>query len=191
MKKILIAATALMLITTTSAFAGPRTGMGMGSGFGPGSCNISGLDLTTEQVEKVRAVRQAHMANMQDSRNQMFQKKAEIRLEWMQTTPDVDKIKKLQGEINDLRAVKQSMMVDQELEFRKILTPDQLTRYLAQGAGAGMGQGRGFGHCGRGKAMGQGAGRGMMGQGACPRTGRGMKGQGLGQANCPNAPAQQ
>ena len=130
-KTLLIGALVLVLASATFAVAGPY---GKRSGFqsatGPYAWN--NLDLTTEQAEKLMALRQSNFSEMQEMRNKLFQKRAELRLAWMQLEPDADKIKTIQKEINQLMAQKQENMVDHRLAVRNILTPEQVTRHLAQ-----------------------------------------------------------
>jgi Spy/CpxP family protein refolding chaperone len=130
-KTLVIGALILVLASATFAVAGPY---GKRSGFqgadGPYAWN--NLNLTTEQAEKLIALRQSNFSQMQEIRNKLFQKRAELRLAWMQIEPDVNKIKGLQKEINDLMAQKQENMVNQRLAFRNILTPEQLTQHLAR-----------------------------------------------------------
>ncbi|HDR14358.1 MAG TPA: periplasmic heavy metal sensor [Desulfobacteraceae bacterium] len=130
-KTLLIGALIMVLASATFAVAGPY---GKKPGFQPGTGPYAwnNLNLTTEQAEKLMALRQSNFAEMQGIRNELFQKRAELRLAWMQVDPDADKIKSIQKEINELTSQKQENMVDHRLAVRNILTSDQLTRYLSQ-----------------------------------------------------------
>lgn len=130
-KTLVIGALVLVLASATFAAAGPYgKRLGVQGATGPYACN--NLNLTTEQAEKLMALRQSNFSQMQEIRNKLFQKRAELRLAWMQVEPDVDKIKGLQKEINELMAQKQENMLNHRLAFRNILTPEQLTQHLAQ-----------------------------------------------------------
>ena len=161
MKKISIFTVALLLVFASATFvmAGQKgKGAGMGGGRWMNASTFSCLDLTTEQSEKIRALRETHLKEMAPLRTQLHTKRAELRLLWLQTNPDPAKIKVLQKEILGLRGQVQDKTTDHWLEFRNILTPEQLTKLLAQGLGKGH----------HGPRWGKGGGRGQgMGQGAC------------------------
>lgn len=160
MKKISVFAVVLLLLFGSANFvmAGQK---GKGAGMGPGrSMNASTfacLDLTTEQSEKIRALREAYMKEVAPLRTQLHTKRAELRLLWVQTKPDPAKIKALQKEILGLRGQVQDKTTDHRLEFRNILTPEQLTKLLAQGLGRGHHGPRWGKGGGRGQSMGHGA----------------------------------
>lgn len=137
-KKLFIGALVLVLASATFAAAGPfGKRPGFQSACGPYAWN--NLDLTTEQAQKLMALRQSNFSQMQEIRNNLFQKRAELRLAWMQMDPDVAKIKNIQKEINALMAQKQEKMVDHRMAVRNILTPEQLTQHLAQCGWGGKG----------------------------------------------------
>ena len=162
MKKINIFAVALLLVFASAIFVmAGQTGQraGMGGGRWMNASTFFCLDLTTEQSEKIRALRETHLKEMALLRTQLHTKRAELRLLWLQTNPDPAKIKALQKEILGLRGQIQDKSTDHWLEFRNILTPEQLTELLAKGLG------RGHHH---GPRWGKGGGRGQgMGQGTC------------------------
>ena len=79
-----------------------------------------------------------------------------MRLLWMQTKLDSDKIRATQREIRDLMVQMQEKHTDCRLAFRNILTPEQTSRLLAQGFGRGKGRGWGGRHGGRGSGGGYG-----------------------------------
>ena len=158
MRKIsFIAALLLLLASATFVMAGARgKGARMGSGSGMIGPGLSGLNLTTEQSEKILALREAHMKDMIPLRTQLFNKRAELRLLWMQTNTDPEKIKAKQREMIDLMGQLQEKKTDFRLALRDILTPEQLSQFLARGCG--MSQGPRWGKGGhRGQGMGQGA----------------------------------
>jgi Spy/CpxP family protein refolding chaperone len=136
-RTVLFGALVLILATATFAVAGPYGKKG-GTHLGARTSVWNNLDLTTDQAEKLTAMRQANFAEKQEIRNKLFQKRAELRLAWMQVEPDADRIKGIQKEINSLVAQKQEKMVDHRLAVRNILTPDQLTRHLAQSGWCGQ-----------------------------------------------------
>jgi len=137
MKRItLITALIIMFASAPLVMAQPR-GMkgGMGPGGGRHASALANLNLTAEQSEKIRAIRETHQKDIIPIQTKMFTKRAELRLLWMQTNPDAEKIKSTQKEILDLRGQLMDKKTDFRLEFRNILTPEQCTKLLAQGLG--------------------------------------------------------
>jgi len=160
MKKICIFTAALSLLFGSATFvmAGQQgKGAGMCHGSRMDSPVLSLLNLTTEQSEKVRVLRETHIKKIAPLQTQLFTKRAELRLLWIQTNPDPEKIKAVQKEILGLRWEIQDKTIDHWLEFRNILTPEQLTKLLAQGLGRGHGPGWGK-EGSQGQGMGPGAG---------------------------------
>ena len=161
-RTMLIGALILVLATATFAAAGPYGGK-RGGAFGPGPYGAVNLELTAEQAEKLAELRRSNFAEMQEIRNQLFQKRAELRLAWMQLEPDPARIRSIQKEINELRAQRQDKMVDHRMAFRNILTPEQLSKHLAAGCWNRPGKGRsgimnkGFRRGGMARGVGPGA----------------------------------
>jgi Spy/CpxP family protein refolding chaperone len=173
MKKIsVIAAFLLLVASATWVMAGPR-GMGGWSGdtWCPAASQLSTLNLSTEQSEKVRALRASFLKETTPIRTQLFTKGAELRLLWIQTNLDAAKIRPTQKEMNDLMGQMQEKSTDFRLAFRNLLTPEQTTQFLAQGVcrspGSDWGKGKGPGP---GKGPGDGSGDGP---GAGPGRGPG------------------
>ena len=173
-KTMLIGALILVLASATFATAG-RFGMRGGCPLGLGPYAGENLNLTTEQAEKVMALRQSHFAETQEIRSRLFQKHAELRLAWMQVEPDKAGIESIQKEINELAAQQQERRINHRMAFREILTPEQLTRHLALSSWGGHGK----------------RGPGMMSRGSSPRgMGRGMgPGSGYGPGAWASPPA--
>ena len=168
MKKIMIMVLAIALLATAGvALAqgwGRGPGYGPGAGYGPGSGPKgawgAGLNLTAEQQQKMQALRESHFADTALLRDQMIAKQTELRALWAQPNPDSGAIIAKQGEINTLREQLQAKGIQNRLEMRKVLTPEQqaqLGSAIGQGFGPGAGMRGGFG-----------PGRGM-GPGGCPR----------------------
>jgi len=157
MKKItLITALILMLASAPLVMAQPRGNKGgMGPDGGRHAPALANLNLTAEQSEKIRAMRETHRKDMIPIQTKLFTKRAELRLLWMQTNPDSEKIKSKQKEILDLRGQLQEKQTDFRLKFRNILTPEQCTKLLAQGLGRYHGPRGGMGGP-PGRDMGQG-----------------------------------
>ncbi len=136
----------LLIASTTVAMAGPSDkGTGMGPGRGMNALVLSGLDLTAEQLEEVRALRESHRKEITPLRTQLIHKRAERRLLWMQINLDHDSIRAKQKELHDLTWQIMEKTTDYLLAFRRLLTPEQVSKFLAQGQGRGHGYGRGRG----------------------------------------------
>ena len=160
MKRFLIL-TAVLLLTATlavPAFAycgGGQQGFGGGPWGGPASWR--GLNLTPEQTAKIDELRTAFLKDTKPLRDQMFSKRGDLRLLWLDKNPDQAKIAAAQKEVRALRDQLQDKRTAFMLEVRKNLTPEQQARFNSYCQG-GFGQGRGMG-------MGPGGGRGMGGPG--------------------------
>ncbi|MDM8550624.1 periplasmic heavy metal sensor [Desulfobacterales bacterium HSG2] len=156
MKKIsLFAVLAMVLASATFVMAQPGMGRGkMGRGWGMNPSVLSALNLTTEQTESIRSLRESFEKDVAPLRTQKFERKAELKLLWMQTDADSEKIKAKQREIHDLKWQIQEKTTDFRIAFRGILTPEQLSKVLAIGGGWGMKSHRGKGRRGHpGKRM--------------------------------------
>jgi Spy/CpxP family protein refolding chaperone len=149
MKKMTILTVLIVLITSTSlAAAGPRSkGSGKGKGYGMRASLLSCLDLTAEQSGNIRLLYESLQKDVLPLRKQMFNTRAELKLLWLQTTPDAEKIKAKQKTLRDLKWQIREKKTDYRLAFRKVLTPEQLSKYLAlrlcKGRGSWHGKARG------------------------------------------------
>jgi len=141
MKKIsVIAAFLIVVASATLVMAGPRgKGNRGGEGWREVPSALASLNLTTEQSEKIRALRESFLKEITPIRAQLLSKKAELRLLWIQTKLDPDKIKTIQKEARDLWGQMQEKRTDFRLAFRNTLTPEQTSKLLAQGIGSRMG----------------------------------------------------
>jgi len=122
------------------------------------SSRWSALGLTEEQKAKLQSLREAHLRDIKPLQDQLFSKKGDLRLLWLQPTPDREKILALQKEIRNLQEQIRERKDAFFLDTLNVLTPEQQAK---------LKQGRGFGPkmphrgvYGPGHQMG---GRGMMG----------------------------
>lgn len=170
MKKLSILTVGVVLVLSVSlAFAGPwgrgrgmgpgscmepGRGMGPGTGMGPGSCMAlyaaSDLNLSAEQSGKLQTQRETYLKEVTPLQNQLFGKKAELRLLWGTQNPDRAEITAKQNEIFDLERQVQEKATSYRLDCRSILTPEQQAQMTAFGPGCGRGRGYGGGHGPRG-----------------------------------------
>jgi Spy/CpxP family protein refolding chaperone len=175
MKKIMIVLTALLLVTAFVMPADAMRGGGMGHGYG--FCNgndlssVPGLNLTAEQKTKIADLRTAHLKDIKPLQDKMHSKAGDLRLLWLEKTPDEAKIRATEKEIRALRDQMQDKGSDYRWAAYKVLTPEQQAllkenkatgRCFGPGPGAGKGMGSGMGP-GAGPGMGQGMGEGMGG----------------------------
>lgn len=180
MKKVSMVFMAVLISTalTTTAFAfGPGGGWGRGHGGRP--CYNQGdgpipaasqLNLTAEQTEKIKVLRETHLKDVTPLRDKMFSKRAELKLLWLQASPDQSKITAAQKEIRALRDQLEDKRTSHRLAVFNLLTPEQRTKAQAYGWHRGPGMG---GHCigGPGGPDGPGGGPGF-GPGPGPRGNR-------------------
>jgi len=159
MKKFcLFAALVIVLASATLVAAGPP---GRGEWGNPGWATanniLSKLNLTAEQTEKIRVLRESFQKNIIPLRTQIFEKKAEMRLLWMQTETDAKTIRAKQKQIHDLKWQVLGKTTDFRLAVRSVLTPEQLSKFLALGGDWKRHQGRDRrDHRGPGKGLKQG-----------------------------------
>ncbi|MBN1382023.1 MAG: Spy/CpxP family protein refolding chaperone [Deltaproteobacteria bacterium] len=129
MKKISMVVMSVVFLTTlaTSAFAfdwnrGPGRGL-KDRGDWPGISKY--LNLTDEQNTSINALRKEHLKDIKPLQDEMFAKRGDLRLMWLETEPNQEQILALQKEIRTIR----DKMQDKATEFRiavgKILTPEQ------------------------------------------------------------------
>ena len=172
MKKIsMLAAIMLLMASATWVMAGPggKARGWDGDRWCPGPSQLSTLNLSDEQLEKVRELRESFLKETTPIRNKLVAKNAELRLLWIQANLNADQIRSVQKAIHDLMGQLHEKRTDYRLAFRGLLTPEQTTRLLAQGIGKGRGQGRGqgrgpehFGPPGTGPHFGPGRGPGGL-----------------------------
>jgi len=152
MKKLMtvLAVIAVAAIVTTSPAEARRE---WGGGYqGGGYYDIAaapGLNLTAEQTAQIRSLQEAQLKEIQPLQNNLYSKRSELRLLWLQQTPDEGKITAADREIRSLRDQIQDKRTNHRLAIFKILTPEQQTKLQAYGAGRGYGSGKGMrGHGG-------------------------------------------
>lgn len=169
MKKLMIVLTALFLVT---AFVMPADAM-RGGGRGHGCCNgndlsaVPGLNLTAEQKTKIDDLRTAYLKDVKPLKDKMHSKAGDLKLLWLEKTPDETKIRATEKEIRALRDQMQDKSTDYRWATYKILTPEQQAllkenktagRCFGPGPGAGKSMGPDMG-----SGMGPGMGHGMGG----------------------------
>ncbi|MFC1533791.1 Spy/CpxP family protein refolding chaperone [Thermodesulfobacteriota bacterium] len=125
MKRLIIISIATILVTSVlSAFAGPGSrGMEPGKkGTHPG---ISNLGLSEEQSEEIKKLREALMQEIAPLRNQLVDKRAELRLLWEQENPDRVEILTKDKEISGIHAQLKKKLTLHRFDFMDVLTDEQ------------------------------------------------------------------
>ncbi len=161
MKKLYLAMAVLtFLVFATSAFVvaadegpvpGPGPGMthqhGQGAAYGPGGHGhgagmARALNLSQEQMDKIRDLKKRHYNETKALRQDIMQKRLEARNLFTDPTADEGAIVAKQREISALQQKLRDQMVQLRLEERRILTPEQLKK-LGEASTKFRGHGRG------------------------------------------------
>jgi Spy/CpxP family protein refolding chaperone len=136
MMKNVIVAVVLGAVLATAGLAmaqGSEKSPGMERGYGPYSGGARSaeralwhhLNLTPDQVEKIKAWRESFFKERIPLQNELMGKRLELKALWMETNPDEQKILAKQKEIDVLKAQIEEKATKNRLEMRKILTPEQ------------------------------------------------------------------
>jgi Spy/CpxP family protein refolding chaperone len=162
---------AVMLLSVAYAFAqgpgfGPGPGAGPGAGprwgGGPGwgpSEQDKALNLTPEQKTKLNELRTKFRDENAQLIGTLVTKKIELQSLWSNPKAEDKAIQDKAKEVRDLQNQMREKAVQMRLEARKILTPEQISKW---GAGRGFGPGAGHRSGGRfGHGFGRGCGRGF------------------------------
>jgi len=141
MRRIILSFVFLSLaLWATSAFAGPW-GRGMGKGAFDSLPAEAALGLTSEQSQKLQTLRQAYLDNITPLQNQLFSRKAELRLLWSAQNPDQEQIASKQKEINELEQKIEEISTRHRLDCREVLTPEQREKAAKMEGGRHRGPG--------------------------------------------------
>lgn len=187
---------ALMIAVVAGGIAlaqpGPGTVAPANKAQAPMACGMQGMmpgpampDMTPGQLEKIDALRAAHLKEMSPLRTDVQLKEMELAALWRADEPDAKKIVAKVKEIGDIRERMEIARINHQFDMRKLMTPEQRKAMKGMGMGRGM-MGKGMGRGRRGMMRGQmgGQGCGMQGGGQCGMQGP-MMGQG-GQQGCPD-----
>jgi Spy/CpxP family protein refolding chaperone len=157
---------AVLFLSLTYAYA-------QGPGFGPGHKGMPPHEswrheerpsLTPEQKDKFQELRRKFDEETAQLKGMMLTKKLELRSLWTNPKADPKAILDKEKELRDLQNQMKDKVIQNKLEARKFLTPEQITEF---GQGFGMGRGYGRDHM-MGQGMGMGRGYGMgPGYGPC------------------------
>ena len=161
-KSLFIGTIAMMIVG--SGFAQPGNGRGFGPRDGRGICQAI-PDLTDEQRDDIDALRLNVLDKSSDLRNDIAQKRLELRKLETADKPSQSQINAKIEEISALRTDMMQLHAQHRQDVRALLTDQQRIVFDARprgprhGKGYGRGNGRGRG-CGNGQGYGPGNGRG-------------------------------
>ena len=102
---------------------GPGSGYGHGRGYGKGrgyGRNCFDANLTDEQRQQLDAERQAFRESTQDLRQDIYQKRLELKAELAKREPDAKKASSIQKEISKLNSQMDQKRLDHVLRVKKI-----------------------------------------------------------------------
>jgi Spy/CpxP family protein refolding chaperone len=162
MTLIVVIALVAIMVSPAAARMGMREGYGHGHYYAADITTVPDLTLTGEQVTKLNALRDTHLRDIKPLQDQLFNQNGELRLLWLERTPDQKKILTIQKEVRTLRDQLYDKQTAYRLEVQEVLTPEQQMKLKAYGAGRGYGSGKGIRDQG-GMGMDPGMGRGMRG----------------------------
>ena len=123
MKRIVITAILVMLAAAGSVSAQPR-------GKGGLDVVLNSLNLTPQQMDKARALEASYQNEKEPLQSQLYTKRMELKLLWMQTKPEPEKVRRKQREIHDLQWQLRERRTNHRFAFRNILTQEQLYKYI-------------------------------------------------------------
>jgi len=88
------------------------------------------LDLSPEQAEQLKALRNTHREQGKQFRNNIKAKKEELKKELQKQELDMKKINQLHSELKTMLGRREDDRLNEILESRKILTSEQLKKFL-------------------------------------------------------------
>ena len=108
-------------------------GMGLHGAISPEMAST--LNLTEDQKQIFQELREAYSNEMAPLRNQLFSKKAEMRMLWDGSSPDREKLSAMHEEISTLRQRLNQLAVQYQMDCRDVLTPDQQAKLAETATG--------------------------------------------------------
>jgi Spy/CpxP family protein refolding chaperone len=113
----------------------------MGHGHGRPPCWLpDDLQLTAEQVEKLRSIQTSYLSDINSLRNDLLNKRYELRRLMLDPTSKADDIRAKQEEAFTVETQIQEKVIGYQLMVREILTPEQFRLWISRYQ-AGFGRG--------------------------------------------------
>ena len=146
MKKLVMTLFAVIVVIAFAASAlAFRQGWGRGNGLKPydgfDPAVLSQLNLTAEQATEINFFRDTFLKDTNRLRDVMFSKRDDLRLLWLQQSPDQEKILAMQKEVSVLRNQIKEKRDVYRLNVYNVLTPEQKEKLKSYGPGRGFRQG--------------------------------------------------
>ncbi len=141
-KPVLISLTLIIALSvmTGAAFAQPfKMGRGQNHWQMMDERIVSNLDLSPKQVQEIDSLKtslEKETAPLRITRNRL---RTELDLLWMQEKPELDKITDKEKALHELAWQLKEKLIAFRVSFRKVLTPEQLTQFLATHCGGPCG----------------------------------------------------
>jgi len=139
MKKLAMIATLAVLsaVLVFPAMAGRewREGYGSGPGRVVDVAEIPGLDLTTDQARRIRALREAQLEEIRPLQEDFIGKSRELRRLWLEKFPDRERILLLQEEVRALRGRMTERLLNYREAAQQVLRPEQREKIHSHGLG--------------------------------------------------------
>jgi Spy/CpxP family protein refolding chaperone len=101
----------------------------------------SKLNLSADQKTRIETLRNALLRDIKPLQDQMFSKRGDLKLLWLQTNPEKEKILAVQKDIRAIRDKIEDKAVAHRVDVFNILTPEQQEKARAFAAGRGPGPG--------------------------------------------------
>jgi Spy/CpxP family protein refolding chaperone len=133
MTVVAVIALAVMVAAPAMAHREMRVGYGSGPGNVEDIAGERGLDLTPEQREKIKTLRQVHLTDIKPLQEQLYVKSRELRGLWLARTPDRESILVLQKEVQALRNQLIDKLTTYRLDAWQLLTPEQQAKVRPYG----------------------------------------------------------
>ena len=146
-KAVIFGLVAVVLVAAAGVAAASPWGAGF-RGFGPAkgpmpACGnlVQELNLTDEQLARIREIEAAAFEKLQGLRSQMFRKMFELRSLYWQKSPDQAAIEAKRAELNELREQINAIQKQMRDDLKAVLTEEQLAK-IGQMRGPGRGKGK-------------------------------------------------
>ena len=101
------------------------------------------LNLTKEQRDRIKELQIAYVRDTKPLQDQMFSKCGDLKLLWLQTTPDKEKILAVQKGVRGIRDQIADKATAHRVDMFTILTPEQRDQVRAHFLGCGFAPGMG------------------------------------------------
>lgn len=123
--------TVLALLSATYAYGGGR-GHECRDYYSDDASAFAGMNFTPEQAARFRALREAHLREVDPLRDRITSKRGDLRRLWLEENPDEDRIRAAQQEIGELRARLDDRRSAYREGARSIMTEEQWRQFRSR-----------------------------------------------------------